>query len=109
MNEGDIIICPIASVTGSAKVRPALVLRSLPTYSDFLTCGISSQLWQEISGFDEVLTPDRSNNLRTSSVIRLSFLAVVKPSDVRGVIGRVPDSVLNTLRRRLADHLTKTL
>jgi len=107
MKEGDIIICPVASASGSTKVRPALVLRALPTYDDYLICGLSSQLWQEIPGFDEVLLPDAVNKLRVTSLIRLSFLAVVNVSDIRGGMGHVSASMLATLKQRLADHLIK--
>ena len=105
MNEGDLVICPVASASGSIKVRPALVLRALPTYDDYLVCGLSSQLWQEIPGFDEILLLTATNNLRITSVIRLSFLAVVKSSDVRGKTGQIPDDLLIDLRQRLANHL----
>ncbi len=106
MNEGELIVCPVVSASGSIKTRPALVLRALPTYNDFLICGLSSQLWQEIQGFDEILTPDARNGLRVPSLVRLSFLAVVKSADVRGKMGNIPDSLLNTLCGRLAEYLT---
>ena len=72
MQEGDIAIASIRQSDGVYKPRPVLLLRQLPGYGDFLVCGISSQLRQIVSGFDEVLQPDADNRLRLPSVIRLS-------------------------------------
>lgn len=42
----------------SGKLRPALIVRKLPgRYDDWLICMISSQLNQEIPGFDESSHP----------------------------------------------------
>ena len=43
----------------SGKLRPALVVRKLPgRYEDWLVCMISSQLNQEVTGFDETISPE---------------------------------------------------
>lgn len=64
MTEGTIILTQIRQADGGSKLRPVLVLRALPTYKDFLVCGISTQLHQEIANFDIVLTPNSQNRLR---------------------------------------------
>ena len=39
------------------RLRPTLVLRRLPgPYDDWLVCMISSQLWHEVTGVDEVVS-----------------------------------------------------
>lgn len=78
----------------------------MPGYGDILVCGISTQLRQAIPGFDEVLTPTPANALKQTSVVRLSNLIAIPPTDILRVVGRVPDTLLNTLRQRLADYLT---
>lgn len=108
MREGELIIADLPLSGQGWKRRPALVLRQLPGYGDYLVCGLSSQLHQLIPGFSEQLNPTATNGLAQPSVIRLEFLFVVPEEDIAGIIGRVPDSVLNTLRQRLADHLTKS-
>ncbi len=41
------------------KLRPALVIRQLPgDYEDWLICMISSQLSQEVSSFDEIISEE---------------------------------------------------
>lgn len=108
MQEGDIAIASIQQADGAYKPRPVLLLRQLPGYGDYLTCGISSQLRQTVSGFDEVLQPDPDNRLRVTSVIRLSNLTAIPANDIGRSIGYIPDPLHRALLQRLADHLTTT-
>jgi mRNA interferase MazF len=105
MKEGQILIGDLPQSDGTIKRRPVLVLRQLLGYGDYLVCGISSQLWQEIKGFDEVLPADPQNGLRVTSVIRLGFLDTMPERAMAGNIGRVPDALHRALLQRLADYL----
>jgi hypothetical protein len=42
---------------GQVKNRPALVQRVMPGFGDLLLCGFCSQLNQQVSGFDEIISP----------------------------------------------------
>ena len=55
MNEGDVILTPVPQANGVVKNRPAIFLREMPPYRDVLVCGVSTQLHQEVKGFDEVI------------------------------------------------------
>jgi mRNA interferase MazF len=55
MNQADILIAVFPQSDGSLKRRPALALREMPPFQDFLICGISTQLHQEVEGFDEII------------------------------------------------------
>ena len=95
------------------KLRPALVLRKLPgAHDDWLICMISSQLSQEISGFDEIIyenDPDFDlSGLKTSSVIRISRLAVVNKDILLGTTGNVSDTRLNSIKSRLSTWIKDT-
>jgi hypothetical protein len=57
MREGDLVLTPIPQAKGQAKNRPVLVLREMPPFHDLLVCGVSSQLHQRVSGFDETIAP----------------------------------------------------
>jgi len=59
ISEGQIILFRFPRTDQqSGKLRPALVIRKLPgRYEDWLIFMISSQLIQEISGFDEAISP----------------------------------------------------
>lgn len=95
------------------KLRPALVLRKLPgTYDDWLICMISSQLEQQIRNFDILVTEKdvdfEQSGLKTSSVIRISRLAVVNKNTLLGSIGDISTERLNTIKNSLSDWIKGT-
>ena len=55
MKEGNIVLVDLPQSGGGSKLRPALILRQLPKYNDFLVCGISTQINQYIKELDEIL------------------------------------------------------
>lgn len=103
---GQIGLANLLQSDGSHKRRPVLLLRELPGYGDFLVCGISTQLHQTVPGFDEVLRPTPANALKQTSVIRLTHLVAIPPTDITRVIGVIPDALHTDLLKRLADYLT---
>jgi len=109
MKEGNIILTPIPQANAEIKNRPALILRQMPKYQDFLICGISTQLKQYIPDFDEIISPDdddfQSSGLVSQSVIRLNFLTVIARNSILGSIG-----IISTERhRRLLENLSQYL
>ena len=74
MKEADVVLTPIPQADGVIKNRPAIILREMPPYRDFLVCGVSTQLDKEVKGFDEVIFDTdkdfKSSGLRTSSLVR---------------------------------------
>ena len=93
MKESDVVLTPIAQSDGKIKNRPAVILRIMPKYKDYLVCGISTQLKHYINNFDEIiLTTDSdfaSSGLLSQSLIRLSFLAVIPKSNILGSVGSI--------------------
>lgn len=94
----------------SRKLRPALVVRKLPgRYEDWLISMISSQLSQEIPGFDEIISsddPDFGNSgLKLTSLIRIGRLAVVNADILVGNIGRIDDIRLARIRQKLSQWI----
>jgi mRNA interferase MazF len=92
------------------KLRPALIVRQLPGgYDDWLICMISSQLSQEVSSFDDIVSKDDSdfNNsgLKFASVIRIGRLAVVHKSILEGSIGEISTDRLIRIKARLSEWL----
>lgn len=109
MREGDVILTPLPQADGQVKTRPALILRRLPPFGDFLVCGITTQLKQAVAGFDEVMRSGDSDfaasGLVADSVIRLGFLAVLPRSRIAGSIGAVSRKRHEELLVRLSRHL----
>jgi len=94
----------------TGKLRPALIIRKLPgQYDDWLICVISSQLSQEIPGFDEIITsddPDFSDSgLKLSSLVRIGRLAVVNKDILIGKIGQVDGLRLSRIRQKLSEWI----
>lgn len=113
MKEGDVILTPLPQADGQIKNRPAIALRELPPYHDMLVCGVSAQLHQTVSGFDEPLTrsePDFvASGLRADSVIRLGFLAVLPRGRILGSIGSISPERHRRLVHRLSQYLVANL
>ncbi len=109
MNEGDVILAVIPQADGTSKRRPALILKEMPRFRDWLVCGVSTQLHQYVAGFDEIISPKdadyRSSGVKSESLIRLGFLAVVSRKDVIGSIGRVASERHERLLNNLSEYL----
>ncbi len=91
----------------AGKLRPVALLGEVPgPFDDWLVCMVSSQLRQEVSGFDEVIRDtdadfDRSG-LKVTSVLRISRLAVMEGAVLLGAVGEISPERLRRIRARLA-------
>jgi len=111
VNEGDVILTPLPQADGKLKHRPAVVLRQMPLYGDFLVCGVSTQMHLMVSGFDEpIIGKDddfAGSGLMADSLIRLGFLAVLPRKNIMGSIGTIARERHRRLLQRLSDYLLK--
>ncbi|MBW1720113.1 MAG: transcriptional regulator [Deltaproteobacteria bacterium] len=113
MTEADIVLTPPPQADGIVKNRPALLLRQLPPFGDFLACGISTQLHHAVPEFDDVISMSDSDfpasGLVADSVIRLGFLAVLPSKRILGSIGKIASERHARLLRNLGEHLMANL
>jgi mRNA interferase MazF len=111
LKEGDVILTPVPQADGAIKNRPAIILREMLPFKDCLVCGISTQLHHEVKGFDEIISPSdmdfASSGLKSASLIRLGFLAVMSRSDIIGSIGSISSKRHKRLLKTLSDYLVK--
>jgi mRNA interferase MazF len=109
MKEGDVVLTPLPQADGQVKNRPAIILREMPPYGDFLLCGVSTQLHQEVAGFDDPIRPGdadfAASGLKAPSLIRLGYLAVLPASSLLGTIGSIDHIRHGRLLERLSNHL----
>jgi len=109
MTEGDVALIPLPQADGRIKPRPAILLRRMPPFGDWLICGVSTQLHQEVTGFDDIIEPShadfRRSGLKAASVIRLGFLTVLPPDHFLGVLGSISHERHAKLLRRLSIFL----
>ncbi len=113
MREGNVILTPVPQADGVLKNRPAIVLRELPPYQDLLICGISTQIHQQVLGFDELIMrtdPDfKSSGILYDSLIRLGFLTVLPRKSIIGAIGSISKERHERLLTILAEYLTNNI
>ena len=109
MNQGDVVLTPVPQSDGILKNRPAIILREMPPYRDMLVCGVRTQLHQEVKGFDEVVqladSDFAASGLKSTSLIRLGFLAVLPRTSIIGSIGKISSERHKRLLRRLSEYL----
>ncbi len=109
MKEGDIVLTPLLQADGQVKNRPAILLREMPAFGDFLICGISTQLRQLAPGLDETISSQdedfAASGLVADSLIRLGFLAMLPRKNIIGGIGTVSPERHRRLLQRLSDYL----
>lgn len=109
MKESDIVLTPLPQADGQMKNRPALLLREMPPFGDFLVCGVSTQLRQALPEFDEIISRTdedfADSGLLADSVIRLGFLAVLPRRRIVGSIGAIASERHARLLRNLSRHL----
>jgi mRNA interferase MazF len=89
------------------KLRPALLIKQVSSdYGDWLTCMISTKTEQEVANLDNIIAITDEDfvqsGLKSSSVFRLTRLAVIAESVPIGVIGEVSQERLILIKRKLA-------
>jgi mRNA interferase MazF len=111
MTEGDVVIAKLPQDDGQLKLRPVILLRKLPSFGDFLACGISTQLKQKIEGFDDIILDTdadfKQSGLRASSIIRLGFLSGLSKNAIQGSIGSISAGRHKRLLEKLSSYLLK--
>jgi len=109
MKAGDVVLTPLPQADAMIKNRPAVALCQMPPFGDWLVCGISTQLHQQVPQFDELVAASdgdfAASGLKAASIIRLGFLAVMPASRFLGLIGSISSERRLRLLNRLSDHL----
>jgi mRNA interferase MazF len=109
VKERDVILVPLPQSDGLRKPRPAIILKIVPPFGDYLVCGVSSQLRQQVPQFDDLIMQSDADfgmsGLRTDSLIRIGFLAIYTKDQVLGSIGEISVSRHRRLRLQLANFL----
>ncbi|MBM3492800.1 MAG: type II toxin-antitoxin system PemK/MazF family toxin [Armatimonadetes bacterium] len=109
MAEGDVVLVSLDQADGKRKNRPAIALREMPPYGDLLVCGLSTQFHRYTAGLDECIRPadedSDDSGVRSESVIRLAFPAVVPRNQIVGSIGSISAQRHRRLLESLSAHL----
>src|SRR3954468_7791457 len=100
MQTGDIVIVsfPYTNLV-SFKARPAVVVtQTKDNYNDVIVALISSVVPATSLPYQMVLQPDNINNLRASSIIKVSRLATVEENKIVAVIGKLSSNQLTIFK-----------
>jgi mRNA interferase MazF len=114
ISEGQIVLFRFPQTEQTTgKLRPALVLRRLPSqHNDWLICMISSNLDQKVPDFDEVITPNeldfKDSGLKVPSLIRIGRLAVVDGNILIGKLGQIDLKRLSRIKQKLSAWIKGT-
>jgi mRNA interferase MazF len=109
MQEGDIALLNMLQPDGSKKNCPVLLVKQVKPFDDWMVCAVSTQLHQEVRGFDCIIldkdTGFTTTGFKQSSLIRLGIISTVSKSSMPGTIGKISSSLLKNLKQRLAAHI----
>ena len=111
MREGCVILASFPQADGQIKKGPAVALREIPPFGDWLVCGVSTQLTHCVRGFDEiVLSSDadfHGSGLKQDSLIRTGYLLTLPHTENIESIGAISGERHQRLLARLSDFLPK--
>lgn len=100
MKSGDIVLLPFpfAELTNT-KVRPTVVVcETQDKYKDLVVCAISSVVPKDLSKNEILLQPDKINNLRAVSIIKVDRIFTAKQQDVIAKLGALNQTDLENFK-----------
>ena len=103
MQKGDVILIvfPFTDLSGN-KLRPALVLAETP--DDLTVLFITTQLkWKEET--DVTILPDSNNGIKKQSLLRISKIATIDKTLVKGKLGFINTIIQNEVDAKLKTYL----
>ncbi|MFZ1694265.1 MAG: type II toxin-antitoxin system PemK/MazF family toxin [Flavobacteriales bacterium] len=110
MEAGDVIRWAFVQADGRIKLRPAVLVKSVPPFNDWVICAVSSQLQRYQVQLDVLLDashPDfRRSGLSFPSVVRCAQLATIPAQQIEGRIGRLSEATITSIQQQLGQWLS---
>jgi mRNA interferase MazF len=101
MEKGSIVLIGLPQSDGSYKTRPAVLLKKIAPYNDWLLCIISTKIQNQIKRVDILVDeshPDfRNTRLKTASLIRVAMIYTIPLHSIQGKIGSVSNNTYDTI------------
>jgi mRNA interferase MazF len=93
-----------------SKMCPTLLVAKVPgRFDDWLACALSTQLHQQVPGFDEIIKEGDDDyvqsGLKSESLIRVGRLGVLSGTIFEGAVGQISAERLKRIRARLSQWL----
>ena len=109
MEEGSIVRIALPQSNGNLRSRPALILKKVKPYDDYLLCSISSKIHNEIKDLDIVIGiehPDFvSSRLKYPGLIRTANLFTIPASLIEGKIGFISEQTHDKILQNLSKFI----
>ncbi|HYV94742.1 MAG TPA: type II toxin-antitoxin system PemK/MazF family toxin [Chitinophagales bacterium] len=109
MEVGTIVKAAFLQADRQIKIRPAVIIKLIPPYNDFLICAISTQTHLFVEGLDiriEKHSADfTSSGLLQESIIRVGMLASVPKNMLQGAIGKTSQPMCEQILRQLRNFI----
>ena len=109
MEAGEVIRWSFVQADGRIKLRPALLLKKLPPFNDWVICAISSQTQRFQPEIDVLINEQHSDfrkaGLSYPSIIRSGYLSTIPSQQIEGRMGIVSPTTVAMVRRQLADWI----
>src|SRR5271163_3899018 len=112
MNEGSVIRFALQQNDGKLVQRPALIVKKIPPYNDYLICGISKSTGLAVKGLDLIITENDSDfntwGLNYPGLIRCGWLYTVSSKYIEGTLGNVSHESYKTILSNLTAFLSRS-
>ncbi|MBX2972889.1 MAG: type II toxin-antitoxin system PemK/MazF family toxin [Flavobacteriales bacterium] len=110
MEAGSVIRWAFIQADGRLKLRPAVLIKAVPPFNDWVICAISSQVQRFQPQLDVLLDkthPDfRNVGLDFPSIVRTAYLTTIPAQQVEGRIGSLSDATMAAIRSNLGRWLS---
>lgn len=111
MKVGSIVKASFTQSDGKIKSRPAVLLKIIPPFDDFLICAISSQTRHYVQGLDIMIDSNHKDfsqsGLKLPGIIRSAMTITVPSEIIEGAIGELSHDTYSQLMSQLIDFLKR--
>lgn len=109
MEEGSVVRISLPQSDGKLRSRPALLLKKVAPFNDWLLCSISSKFHNEVKGLDIIIDsshPDfSSSHLKFPGLIRIANLFTIPENRIEGKIGFISNETYRLILKRLSQFI----
>jgi mRNA interferase MazF len=104
MKRGDVVTMAFPQADKQIKLRPAVLMKEVPPFGDWIVCPVSTKLHREVPGLDVVVRTGHpefaSMGLKRDSIIRVAKIQSAPKEEIQGLIGSMSEAAFGDLVRR---------
>jgi len=93
VKEGSVILASFPQADRKIKLRPAVILKIIPPFDDYLVCAISSQIHNYVEGLDILIDESHVDfnywGLPNAGIVRSGMITMISTEIIKGRIGEL--------------------